>query len=255
MLRRHSLSLALISALAVFAGLLAWWLRHEAPPAQAQERPPLGLFTTLPIFWGEAGDISETISGKVPPHWARAAIERQYRLAPLDVLTLQSIGPYNDLMLAQPRALSPEENVTLDTWLNAGGRLLLFADPLLTSDSRFPLGDPRRPADTALLSPILAHWGLELTFDPAQDPAQHPGDVFGNAIPLEMAGRLVLLPQKSEDGPECKLAEGGVAAECRIGSGRVLVVADAALLDGDAPDPRASADALYSLLARAYRAN
>jgi hypothetical protein len=255
MLRRRGLSLALLSALAVFAGLLVWWLRQEAPPAQAQAHAPLGLFTTLPIFWGETADISETISGTVPPHWARAAIERQYRLAPLDVLTVQSIGPLNDLLLAQPRALSPEENVTLDNWLTTGGRLLLFADPLLTSDSRFALGDPRRPADTALLSPILARWGLELTFDPEQDPAPHPGDVFGNAVPLEMAGRLVLLAPQGDTAPECKLAEGGVAAECRIGGGRVLVVADAALLDGDAPDPAARADALSSLLARAYRAN
>jgi hypothetical protein len=255
MLRRHSLSLALISALAVFAGLFVWWLRHETPPAQPRERAPLGLFTTLPIFWGETANITETISGKVPPHWARAAIERQYRLTPLDVLTVQSLAPFSDLLLAQPRALAPEENVALDNWLTAGGRLLLFADPLLTSDSRFALGDPRRPADTALLSPILTHWGVELTFDPAQDAARHPVDVFGNTVPFEMAGRLVLLAPGPDGSPECKLADGGVAAECRIGSGRVLVVADAALLDGDAADPAATADALYSLMARAYRAN
>lgn len=248
MLRRRSLNLALLAALAVLAGLLVWWFRHEAAPAQAKERAPLALFTTLPLFWGETADISETISGKVKPHWARGAIELQYQIKPLDVLTVSSLGPYSVLLLAQPRALSPEENAALDAWVNAGGRLLLFADPLLTAGSRFALGDPRRPADTALLSPILSHWGLELTFDPDQPAGERSVDVYGNEVPLDMAGRFVLT---APDGPhECSLTADGAVVECMIGVGRALIVADAALLDGDAPE---RADALTSLMARAYR--
>ena len=65
-------------------------------------------------------------------------------------------------MMIQPRPLSPQENVALDNWVAAGGRLLLFADPALTEDSAFAIGDRRRPQDVVLLSPILARWGLEL---------------------------------------------------------------------------------------------
>ena len=49
--------------------------------------------------------------------------------------------------------------------MRGGGRVLLFADPMLTRHSAFALGDRRRPQDVVLLSPILARWRLELQFD------------------------------------------------------------------------------------------
>ena len=52
-----------------------------APPAQA-----LGLFTSLPIVWGEAASAADLLRADAPPHWARAALARHGALRPLDTL-------------------------------------------------------------------------------------------------------------------------------------------------------------------------
>lgn len=69
-------------------------------------------------------------------------------------------------------ARRPErENVALDDWVRAGGARALFADPLLTFNSRFSIGDRRRPQDVATLSPILTRSArLERDEDAAPDP-------------------------------------------------------------------------------------
>ena len=148
----------------------------------------------------------------------------------------EALAPLDHLLLAQPRALSPAENVALDEWVRAGGRLLLFADPMLTSHSQFAIGDPRRPQDVALLSPILARWGLELTFDTTQPQGERIEEAFEMAIPVDLAGAWV--PFASEAPGECAIVASGIAARCRIGKGQVFLLADAALLDGEEdPDP------------------
>ena len=72
------------------------------------------------------------------------------------------------LLLAQPRALSGPENVALDAWVRGGGHLLLFADPMMTGESRFGIGDRQRPQDVILLSPILNRWCRDPQFDQNQ---------------------------------------------------------------------------------------
>src|SRR5690606_10657172 len=58
-----------------------------APSASAAEpRDEVGLFTTLPLYWREADAISELIGPEAASPWARAAIERDYELVPLDAL-------------------------------------------------------------------------------------------------------------------------------------------------------------------------
>ncbi len=210
----------------------------EAAPADgAAELPELGLMGTIPIYWGETGDFGELLAGNGPGHWARARLEADYQLRPLDSLSEESLAGLDFLMLAQPRALSPAENVALDAWVRDGGRLLLFADPMLTGESRFAIGDRRRPQDVILLSPILDHWGLALEFDEDQPPgyAQLRG---GRApIPVNLPGAFVL----SEGESDCALVVADVLAECGIGEGRALVLADAALLDMQDTHPAATA--------------
>lgn len=219
----------------------------DAPPSPATARPALGLMSSLPIYWAESGDVAATLAGGGRPGWVRGALEEHYALEPLDTLEAPRLAGVDALLLAQPRPLAPAENVALDAWVRKGGRLLLFADPMLTTPSRFPLGDKRRPQDVALLSPILRHWGLELQFDEAQPAGERPADAAGVAVPVALAGRFSLLP-----GSGCAIA-GEVLAECRLGKGRVVVLADAALLDepdgGDSGPRRA---ALAALLARAF---
>ena len=196
--------------------------------------PELGLMTTLPIFWGEATDVGEVVQGTVSPSWVREALEAGFQITPLDTLDASRLAGLGRLVLAQPRPLTAAENVALDDWVRRGGHLLLFADPMLTSPSRFPIGDRRRPQDVVLLSPILAHWGLELTFDESQREGERHIDFHGIAVPVNLAGVL-----QRRRGGECAVAPGGVVvAECGIGSGKVTIVADAAMLENDATDER-----------------
>ena len=212
---------------------------EETPTA-----PQMALMGTIPIYWGEAAGIDEMLSGAAEQHWARQVLERDFTLAPLDYLDAEALAGHDYLLLAQPRGLTGEENVALDAWVRAGGNLLLFADPLITAESRFPLGDRRRPQDTILLSPILARWGLDLQFDAAQSPDLQMREFAGFPLPVQMSGRFAPL---MADAP-CTLEAEGVVAWCRIGSGYALIVADAAVIDLAGPYEGAEA-ALIRLLA------
>ena len=220
--------------------LLAAGLIGLAAPATAQTAAPdalpeLGLMGSIPIYWGEAEGVPELLGDHAAPHWARSQLERDYRLRPLDTLTGDSLAALAFLLLAQPRALSPAENVALDAWVRAGGRVLLFADPMLTGESRFAIGDRRRPQDVILLSPILTHWGLELAFDDSR-PAGFvsiPGP--GAPIPVNLPGSLTV----REGEGECRIIAADVLAACSIGTGSAIVLADAAMLDLHDPHPAA----------------
>lgn len=196
--------------------------------ADQAAQPRLGLMSTLPIYWNEAVEFSDLLDQGEGANWVRAALERDYALEPLDVLSPEALAPLDLLMLAQPRALSAAENVALDDWVREGGRLVLFADPMLTRHSEYRLGDPRRPHDVALLSPILARWGLAMEFDTSQPQEERALDAFDMALPVDLAGTL-----HAREGGEadCTIAATGIAARCTIGAGRALVIADAALLD------------------------
>ncbi len=161
-------------------------------------------------------------------------LEESYQLAPLDFLTTEALESHRNLLMAQPRALAASENVALDGWVRGGGRLLLLADPMMTGASRFALGDRRRPQDVALLSPILAHWGMELFFDEEQAAGPRVIDAASHAIPVDLAGELAL----AENGA-CELFGEELVAHCRIGEGEALVIADAAMLDIESPAPQA----------------
>lgn len=213
-------------------------------PRPEPKREPLGLFTSLPILWAEAPDVSGLLDQGREPLWVRQDLEAHYHLVPLD--TLLAPGRVRLLLLAQPRPLSPQENVALDGWVRRGGRVLLFADPMLTWDSAFPIGDHRRPQDVVLLSPILSHWGLDLRFDESQPAGLR--EIAGSPLPVNLAGSLAIKPNGAG---QCLITDAGLVAECRIGAGRVVVVADAALLEPD-ENARKAAPLLDSLLERAF---
>lgn len=195
-------------------------------PHKPGTRPTLGLMTTLPLVWGETGSFGDLLTPDAQAGWVRPAIEAQYALEPLDTLEPDALAKLERLMLAQPRALAPDENVALDAWVRAGGRLLLFADPMLTRHSRFAVGDRRRPQDVVLLSPILRHWGLDLRYDDEQPTGETTGEIEGITVAIDKAGSFAVLSTST-----CRVLADGLAARCRIGKGEVLAVADAALLD------------------------
>ncbi len=234
--------------LALAAAAIAWWaLKPSSRPAE-----PIGLFTTLPILWSESADIGAELSPDNQPHWARAALEAAGRIEPLDLLAgPKGAGPLDQLrrlVIAQPRVLSGAENVALDDWVRGGGHLLLIADPALTEHSDFGLADPRRPQAVALLSPILSHWGLSLRFDDRQQMGEARREVMGVAVPVNLAGHFA-----TEGQANCKLWGDGLAVTCAIGRGRVVALADAALLERDDPS-RQRAKAFAWLLDAAFAA-
>ena len=227
------------------AGALAWALA-DGP----SDKRPLGLFTSLPIVWNESGSIEETLDGAGEPHWVRGALEVDHRIEPLDTLDGPELKQLDRLVLAQPRPLAPAENVALDDWVRGGGRLLLFADPMLTEHSRFTYGDRRRPQDVVLISPILRRWGLELSFDEEQNDAPRSAALGDASIPVRLAGELALATPGAP--ASCALMAGGLVAECVIGKGRAVILADAAVLEAERVEDGPEG-ALAELLRRAFR--
>lgn len=211
--------------------------------AQDVERPQLALMGTIPIFWGESDGFTDLVRGEAEPHWARALIEERADPVPLDYLSAEALAPHRYLLLAQPRGLSAEENVALDAWVREGGQVLLFADPWMTGDTRYRIGDRRRPQDVALLSPILTHWGLELQFDEAQVEGLATFDHFGDPIPVNMRGQFAQVGESTS----CAIPGDGLLAHCSLGLGQVLLVADAAMLDHEGPHDGAE-EALQMLM-------
>ncbi len=227
---------------AAIAGLLAWRSAADGPRATG----PVGLFTTLPILWAESPDIGTALNPDAEQHWARAILTSAGPVEPLDVLSDQSLGKVRQLVIAQPRVLSPAENLALDNWVRGGGRLLLLADPALTEESAYPISDPRRPQAVVLLSPILGRWGLGLRIADGQALGEARREVMGVEVPVNLPGHFV-----TEGQGNCRLWSDGLAVTCAIGKGRVVALADAAVLEPEDPGG-ARAKALTWLLDAAF---
>lgn len=231
--------------LALALAAFAWTQRSPQKPVQA----PLGLFTSLPIVWAETPDLGAALAPDAPRHWAMAELGNYGPVRPLDVLTAESLAGLGRLVIAQPRILQPSENVVLDDWVKAGGHLLLLADPALTEESEFALGDPRRPQALAMLSPILTRWGLELKFDAEQEMTETQWRIDGARVPVKLPGYFVPRP-----GSSCTVKGEGLLVRCRIGKGTVTALADAAVLEREDADGSRQA-ALGMLLSQAFRAD
>ena len=252
--------LALIAAAAFALG--AAGACGTGPTERPVAREPIALFTTLPLLWSEAPDMAAMLKADAPPHWARAVMAERGALTPLDTLAgaqglagAPGLTRATRLVMAQPRPLSPEENLALDRWVRAGGRLLLLADPALTEDSAFAIGDQRRPHDIVMLSPILARWGLRLAFDDAQALGEHDASAFGAQIPVNLPGAFVAAPAiGGGEAARCRIEASGLTARCRVGRGTVTALADAAVLErGEDSEPRTSrSEALRALLAAGF---
>lgn len=243
---RRSLKFVLAALALAAVGGGAWWWHEsqkaccaapEAPefPAPKADRPKLGLMTSLPLYWPLDADMAAIASGEAEVPWQRRLLEIDHELVPLDTLSpipgLSPDDPETDplegldrLAVIQPRGLSPADNVALDEWVRAGGHLLLVLDPLLTGEYPFALGDPRRPADTALIPPVVARWGLEVSYDEAQD-APRAMTIGPGTIAVAQAGEIAASPDA------CTIVGEGVAARCEVGEGTVTLIADAALLE------------------------
>lgn len=237
-MRRPRPNFAIIAA----AGLLAV-AGCDHPPADAPQRvaarEPLGLMSSLPLYWPQGADLADLAAGRGEAVWQRTAMEQDYALVPLDTLSpVAGLSPGDSeadplagltrLAVIQPRGLSPADNVALDAWVRGGGRLLLVLDPALTGEYDLPIGDPRRPVDTALIPPVVARWGMAVRFDEAQPATVANARLAGASLPLALPGQIVITDPAAAG---CSLTAAGAAAICRVGKGRVTLIADAALFE------------------------
>ncbi|WP_156472216.1 Gldg family protein [Sphingorhabdus sp. M41] len=187
--------------------------------------------TSLPLVWGEGASMKTVLSGGSEPAPVYRYWQGQYDIAAVD--SLENLARENPdiVMLAQPRAMDPADLTDLDTWVRAGGAVIILTDPDLAWPSELPLGDPRRPLVTGFLSPLLGYWGLELVAvgeDKAEIVDLQIGD---SSFVTQGIGKLELISGKAQPDVRCKLSAADFIARCSIGQGRATIVADADLLN------------------------
>ena len=255
MRRRHSPRFLIAPVLGMMAALasLAACTGKAAEEGSTSEavvaKQKLGLFTTLPIYWGEDSDIQTMLDGAGQPDWVRSELETRFEIVPLDTLEPEALEGLERVFLAQPRPLAPSENVAFDRYLADGGLALIMADPMLTRHSDFAIGDRRRPQDVVLLSPIFARLGVELLFEDDQPEGERSVTQSGESFPVNLPGRFEARDSGSEER-RCFVIDDGLIAQCASGRGIAYLYGDAALLDweGQGAVPQQRKDALWKLL-------
>lgn len=211
--------------------------------ATSETLPALGLMTSLPLNWELGTDISDFAKGVSRETWQSSAISQCFAISPLDTLSpiagLTSNDPEADpihglshLAIIQPRALTPADNVALDAFVRAGGEALLVLDPMLTGHYDLPLGDPRRPIDSALyaIPPVVARWGLEVVYSPDQAPEKAK-------LVTQIEDAFVMIDNGLKwsfidpEAAQCTLSANGYLARCKVGDGRATLLGDAAVFE------------------------
>jgi ABC-type uncharacterized transport system len=221
--KRLLVGLLIVLGLIFFLSAMRYFKTEEAG-----EKPVVGLMTTLPLQWSEGG-IEADLAKDATAHPAYARLQKHYDIIPLDNFETWDRQKIDLLILAQPRALTPAELVIVDNWVRSGGRLLIFADPALQWGSLYPIGDKRRPLFTSLLSPLFSHWGVELVLPMTEQQEVILFDVNGLTLRTQTPGEW--LEKAGGEGGVCEILDRRILADCKIGNGRALMVADADLLD------------------------
>lgn len=218
-------SAALLTAVAgVGWQWLGWALVPLAYAIPAADRPAVALLTSLPL-----GDPSmdARLAGRARDAPALLVLRHATRLTQADAITPDLLDDSDVLLLAHPQQLPPAALVAIDDWVRGGGHAVVLADGLSSWHPRYPLGDPRNPPVTSMLTPLLTHWGLTLDAPDgliAQEVRMAAGE---GRLRLFSPGRL------SGAGAGCAIDSSGIIGDCRIGEGRALIVADADLLDAE----------------------
>ncbi len=228
---------AALAALAFSAGVLALkpplpsamtlferCIRPLPPPAVAGAKRRAVLMTDLPLVWGE-GTAETLLGGDAARPAAYQALASAVAITPADAIDDKTLSGADLLILAQPRALRPAELVRIDEWVRSGHAALVFADPALRwANALSP--QLRRPPARSLVEPLTRHWGATPgAFRPGYHLVRDSSALFG-------AGRLavrdpgVLTAQTGS----CRLTARALIADCRVGKGRALIIADADLL-------------------------
>ncbi|HET6526470.1 Gldg family protein [Sphingopyxis sp.] len=222
---------AFLPWLAAFALAAGWFVAGHAllaalyrPAAARADAPAVTMLTSLPLRWSGGGDIAAMIAEGTNDDPALARLTAAGPVSLVDSLVDHVPPAGGALLLAHPRALAPRELVAIDAFVRGGGRAVVLADALSGWPALHPLGDPRNPPVTSLLTPLLDHWGITLAAAPGAEGVALPADVDGARLRLFSAGRFDRLP------PQCRTFAGRRVARCPIGGGEAWLVGDADLL-------------------------
>ncbi|MBB3033399.1 DUF4350 domain-containing protein [Alteriqipengyuania lutimaris] len=254
------------------AGVMAALLMAGTPGAPEAKDTRFGLMSSLPIYRMPQASVADALvvgGDATGVHWLRRVVEANNSLDPVDMLDPAGLARLDTLLLIQPRALTPAENVALDDWVRAGGKVLLVADPMLVSEPTFALGDPRNPQAIAVSGPILARWGLTLESEVDARHRADPGiggddpgierdgthrhaddemlDLEGATIPVTLGGHFALRAPAGGAPADCELREARLIAVCDIGEGRAVLLADATMFERS-PAPSDAPDAFWALM-------
>ena len=226
---------AALAAIFIVIAAAAFALTREKRTQSPGERPVLLYLSSLPILFGE------DFSLDTPASPVLETLRTRFALVPIDVTDPPSLAKGRLLFMAQPRAQPPENLVALDDWVRRGGRAVLFADPVLEWPSGKPPTDPTGPPRSFADTGLLGHWGVRLDAPDERGPAR---------VRIEGRDVATLSPGVLNGG--CRIENGGLIADCAIGKGRAIVVADADFLNvgGEAPEAAGNVAAIESLLDR-----
>lgn len=190
----------------------------------AAEGTPVTLLTGLPLRWSEGTDLAAMLAQGMDEDPALGRLRAAGPVEVVDSIVDHPPAPGGALLLAHPRALAPRELVAIDAYVRGGGRTVILADALTGWPMRHPIGDPRNPPVTTLLTPLLDHWGITLAAATGPDEGAAVFDIDGARLRLFSAGRFSVLPAA------CRPFAGGRIARCRFGAGEAWLVGDADLL-------------------------
>lgn len=216
-----------IAFVAVATAAAAAWLTPSVyAPATPSERPRVAIVSGVPIEWDGPVDMAAILDDSAQLSPLLPVLAERFAVVRPDAIDATRLSGIDVLVLAHPRPLVPGELVDIDSWVRDGGKVLVLADALLSWPPDYPLGDARNPPITSLLTPLFDHWGLELDV-PAIDGSDS-SDIF-------MAGdyrvHALSMGRFRAKGPDCTVALGGRTAECKLGRGRAVLIADADLLN------------------------
>ncbi|WP_229667275.1 Gldg family protein [Sphingopyxis bauzanensis] len=215
---------ALVLVIGGFGGGHALLAALYRPATASSRAPAMTMLTGLPLRWSGSGDIAVIIADGGEDDPALAQLEAMGPVSLVDSLVDSVPPPSGTLLIAHPRALAPQELVAIDAFVRRGGKAVVLADALSGWPATHPLGDPRNPPVTSLLTPLLDHWGVALGAAPTDDNAASVVDVDGARLRLSSAGAFERLP------PTCRSFADRHVAQCRIGAGEAWLVGDADLL-------------------------
>ncbi len=215
----------------MLAGVLLFRQLDSAQAADENtEKLKIQLMTSLPIVWGEGASLNDILAQDTQPYPIYGYWQKRYHIEPVDSFELLQKSQTDIVILAQPPAMAPADLDDLDQWIRRGGRAIIMTDPMLIWHSDLPLGDNRRPLISGLLSPLLKHWGLELvTLDDLQRAFVELD--FGDLkIATAGVGAFEPLTKRSAASADCRFSSGNILADCEVGLGRALLIADADFL-------------------------